>query len=425
MGQSQSIHSISNGSPSDSLTSSSASSNSALSELDGLVPTLPPDLIFASQYNLNAQVEHLAIYKRPLNGPQDTLTHHFLIVKVAHIQNITDVRYIKAEKYKDVAKRISITCGHADFVPAGIPEKHGLAMEGCGMIPVQKLTDILREPNSKYSLLKHNCWEYADETFRLLIEEFSKLPETTSEAKQRLQGYLAELPPLQLPGQAFDFHWAWVVIALKALLTGASVFGHYSYTAAAAATAATVPKLIPVLGLGHALPVVPTFATSPQVFLLLASAKPASVMTAAVSALPHGLGPTLISLLKHVLLGLPLKKFGILAGAALALCPKMLVIVIGVIGGVASVLGLSWVIYKILRGIAGNLRPDSGLSRFLDWVESCFASMWSGLKRFCSSCFSWIGPWLKGVWGWINSWFTWISSWFARPTEGTLVVAAH
>ncbi|CAM6099538.1 unnamed protein product [Calypogeia fissa] len=148
---------------------------------------------------------------------------------------------------------------------------------------------------------------------------------------------------------------------------------------------------------------------------------------AVVSVVPHGLGPTLIILLKHVLLGLSLKKIDILGGMALALCPKVLLIVIGAIGGVAIVLGHLGGLYKILRGIAGNLRPDLGLSRFLDWLDSCFASMYSGFKTFLDwigSCFS-IGMWLKGVWGWINSWFSWIISWFeARPTEGTLVVAA-
>ncbi|CAM6099532.1 unnamed protein product [Calypogeia fissa] len=275
MGQSQSVPSISNGSPSDSKKSSSASSSSALSEFDGLVPTLPDELEFLIE-----------------------------------------------EKQKDEAKHrgvISITCGRAEFDPADIPEKHGLAMEGCGMIPVQKLTDILRQPNSKYSLLKHNCWAYADETFRLLIKEFSELSETTSEAKQRLQSYLAELPPLQLPGQAFDFHWAWVEIAFTGLLTGAMIFGDYCGAAAVAANRAGLTMLI-------------TF-------------------------------------------GVPLKKIGILGSMALGSSPQVLSIVIGATVSVDIVLGLSWVIFKILRGLPGNLRPDSGLSRFLEWVASLVASI--------------------------------------------------
>ncbi|CAM6099535.1 unnamed protein product [Calypogeia fissa] len=372
MGQSQSVPSISNGSPSDSKKRSSTSSNSALSGLDGLEPTLPIALQVLIQGN--ALVEHLAIYKGPLKQDQKALSHHFLIIRVAHIQEMTTVRYVKAEKHVDAGRgTISISVGDEEFDPADIPEKHGLAMEGCGMITVQKLTDILRAPSPRYSLLTHNCWKYADEAFRLLIEEFSELPETTSEAKQRLQSYLAELRPLELPGHAFNFHWAWVRIAAAALLTGASVYGYY----AIAATSAGSLRTLLVQGLGHAFPGLRTFAKrykdarkvwdvarrsestekfGTELFKVLANA--ASVWDGhknlSVDAVPHWLWPTLIIILKQ---GQSVKKeIGIRGGMLLALCPEVLLIATGAIVGVAIVLGLSWGLYKISRGIAGNLR---------------------------------------------------------------------
>ncbi|CAM6099536.1 unnamed protein product [Calypogeia fissa] len=398
MGQSQSVPSISNGSPSDSKKSLSdskkRSSNSALSGLDGSEPTVP-ELLHDLRRG-NAQVEHLAIYKEPLKQDQKALSHHqkalshhFLIIRVADIGKMTPVRYIRAEKHEDTATgkgRISISCDREEFDPADIPEKHGLAMEGCGTISVQKLTDILRAPSPRYSVLTHNCWKYADEAFRLLIKEFSELPETTSEAKQRLQSYLAELRPLELPGHAFNFHWAWVAIAAAAVLSGALVYGYFSSAAAAAATAATVPKLRPVgrlvRGLGNTLPGLPTSSASVK-FVGVGSAfvESVGIVDGVLGAVPHVPWTNVINLLTHVWLKLPFKEFGILRGMVLAFCPKVLLIAIGAIGGVAIVLGLFWGLYKILRGIAGNLLPDSDLSIFLDWLDSCFASTHSGFKR--------------------------------------------
>ncbi|CAM6099539.1 unnamed protein product [Calypogeia fissa] len=238
MGQSQSVPSISNGSPSDSKKSlsdskkrSSTSSNSSLSGLDGLEPTLPIELQVLIQGN--ALVEHLAIYKSPLND-QKALTHHFLIIRLCHIERMTTVRYIKAEKRinTDTGRgMISITCGIEEFDRGKSLLKDGLPIPlGCGTIPLQKLIDILKAPNPGYNVLVRNCWVYADETFRQLIKACSNLPETTSKAKQSLQSYLADLPCRQLIKMFLKryrqlLRQAVAVLALNPLNVCASVAG--------------------------------------------------------------------------------------------------------------------------------------------------------------------------------------------------------